>query len=436
MINKDFGIDTKYLGIILTIILGLIAIVLIQSDVNASSKNTKKFNGCHVLIADRLFDGFDLHEDAAVLFEKGKIIQVGVQDQLIEQCENKTDFGDATILPGFIESHAHIFIQNVSTKAVLKHGITTVRDVGGPLQEPLEGAGSLRILSAGPVIQATDGYPLIIFGHNQDEKHNKFNAVGIPVETIDQAEQVVEDLVAGGATIIKISLEPGGEKGAPWMSSHGHGILPSVPWPVLSFEIVKAIVEKAHTLNKRVLAHVSEDVGVEMALDAGVDEWAHIPCAEIRDDLLHRAVEQNVTFITTIDSLSSCAGIHANTHKLAHVIANTENTKSKFVYGSEIGHDNVPWGINAEEMRQMLKLTSGEEVDFTDVLNVFKAATSEAGKNLGLPLLGTLSLNAPADIIVVRGNPFIRFKLLEYPDLVISGGKIMVNNFKKNFHDE
>ncbi|SFK57612.1 hypothetical protein SAMN05216302_1009106 [Nitrosomonas aestuarii] len=53
----------------------------------------------------------------------------------------------------------------------------------------------------------------------------------------------------------------------------------------------------------------------------------------------------------------------------------------------------------------MLQLTSGEEIDFSDVLKVFKAATSEAGKNLGLPLLGTLMPGAPADIMAVRGNP-------------------------------
>ncbi|WP_177186364.1 hypothetical protein [Nitrosomonas sp. Nm166] len=44
----------------------------------------------------------------------------------------------------------------------------------------------------------------------------------------------------------------------------------------------------------------------------------------------------------------------------------------------------------------------------------------------------TLLQGAPADIIAVRGNPFLRFKLLEYPDLVISGGHIIVNEFKKN----
>lgn len=79
----------------------------------------------------------------------------------------------------------------------------------------------------------------------------------------------------------------------------------------------------------------------------------------------------------------------------------------------------------------MLHLTSGDGIDADDVLNVFKAATSGAGENLGIDKLGTLTPDAPADLIAVKGNPFERFKLLEYPDLVVSGGRIVVNNFKK-----
>ena len=87
-------------------------------------------------------------------------------------------------------------------------------------------------------------------------------------------------------------------------------------------------------------------------------------------------------------------------------------------------------------MKLILLLTSGMEIDFQDVLKVFKAATSEAGKNMGIPLLGTLMQGAPADIIAVRGNPFERFKLLEYPDLVISGGHTIVNNFSSSVESE
>ena len=199
---------------------------------------------------------------------------------------------------------------------------------------------------------------------------------------------------------------------------------------VLSEEIVQAIVNRAHALDRRVIAHVGENTGFERALITGIDEFAHMPCSEIREDLLQKAVDQGVTFVTTIDTLSSCVdtnthkGIHSNTMSLA-------GKGAKFIYGSEVAHDNVPWGINGEEMHMILHLTSGDSIDFRDVVNVFKAATSKAGERLGIPGLGTLTPGAPADIIAVRGNPFEKFKILEYPDLVMSGGRIIVNKFNE-----
>ena len=71
-------------------------------------------------------------------------------------------------------------------------------------------------------------------------------------------------------------------------------------------------------------------------------------------------------------------------------------------------------------MRQMAKM---------ELIDVLRAATSKAGQHLNFLLLGTLQPGAPADIIAVRGDPAHNLKILEYPDLVISGGKIVVNNF-------
>ncbi|MDO9104097.1 MAG: amidohydrolase family protein [Methylovulum sp.] len=374
---------------------------------------------CQLLIAKQLFDGVNFPQaNMAVLIEGGKVKQVGKPGQLRGLCANSINLGDATILPGFIESHAHITFQNVSKAVVLEHGITTAQDTGGPLMAPTGGQGKLRLLSTGPIIQAPGGYPLNIFGGS-----GGYDKIGYPVLSVLEAEEAVQHIVDGGATAIKVALEPGGEAGAPWMMPHD-GPVPATPWDMPSEEIVQAIVAKAHALNKRVIAHVGEDDGFERALNSGVDEFAHMPCSTIREDLLQRAVDQGVTFVTTVDTLSSCQGIHGNMMSLA-------GKGAKFIYGSEIAHDNVPWGINGEEMHLMLHLGSGASIDFTDVVNVFKAATSEAGEHLGLAPLGSLAAGAPADIIAVRGNPFQRFKILEYPDLVMSGGHIIVNKFHK-----
>lgn len=249
-----------------------------------------------MIIADRLFDGFSLHKNAAVIFISKQIIEVGSPDELDRECKSKHVQSDATILPGFVKSHAHISYQNISAETVLKHDVTTVRDTGGTLHQPKGGNGELRLFSAEPIIQAHNGYPLNIFGQGHD--------------------------------------------------GTGHG-------------------DMAHG-----------DAG-HQGKYAGIG----IPVATV----------------------------------------------------PEIGHYNVSWGINGEEMKLMLQLTSGSEaIGFQDVPNVFKSATSGAGKNLGMPLLGTLKQGAPVDIIAVKGNPFERFKLLEYPDLVISGGHIIVNNFSSD----
>jgi len=63
------------------------------------------------------------------------------------------------------------------------------------------------------------------------------------------------------------------------------------------------------------------------------------------------------------------------------------------------------------------------------LLDALGAATAKAGRYLGIPMLGTIQSGAPADLIAIRGNPEQQLKRLEYPDLVISGGHIVVNHF-------
>lgn len=405
----------------------LLAAGLLCQAISSQLAASEAVKPCRLLIANRVFDGVNYPQaNMAVLIVGNKIKQIGTPEALRGQCKEKINLGDATLMPGFIESHAHVTFQSVRKDNVLEHGITTVQDTGGRLQ-PIEGGnGKLRLLSTGPIIQAVGGYPLNVF--TPDDTVGGLDKVGITVASISEAEKVVQQLVDGGATAIKIALESGGETGAPWMMPHGDHPIPPAPWSLLPQNVVQALVNKAHALNKRVIAHVGEQVGFDRAVASGVDELAHMPCAAISDASLQNAVKAGVTFVTTLDTLASCGptGLHYNAFRLGLMGAD-------FIYGSEVAHDNVPWGINGEEMHMILHLTHGvDAINFDDVVNVFKSVTSKAGQRLGLnPLLGTLAPGAPADVIAVRGNPFERFKLLEYPDLVMSGGKLIVNKFDK-----
>jgi imidazolonepropionase-like amidohydrolase len=415
-----------------------------------------------LLHAARVFDGDSIRTDASVLVVNGRIARIDKRESFKacgKSCAAKViDLGDATLLPGFIELHAHLSFQNVPPDTVLKHGVTTIRDVGGPIHKPYGGDGNLRVLTSGPILTAPGGYPIPMMGETD---------IAIPISTVEEARATVSKLINEGAAVIKIALEPGGEAGAPWSSGHGHGhghdhghdhapdrgqgsshdgnhghhdnspaakhsppakhasthhkpadnaARPHGEWPLLSEHIVKAIVDEAHKNSRQVTAHIAEEKGAQIAINAGVDEWAHMPCDIIPESLLKKAVAQNVKIVTTLDTLSKCSGIARNARTWTRL-------GGELLYGAEIAHPDIPRGIDAQELIYMKQMGN------MGVIDVLRAATSKAGQQLKLPLLGTLQPGAPADMIAVRGDPSKNLKALEYPDLVISGGKIVLNNF-------
>ncbi|OQW39456.1 MAG: amidohydrolase [Proteobacteria bacterium SG_bin4] len=406
----------------------LMFLVLFSTTIQAQNQPASKL----LLHAARVFDGDNIRTDMSVVLKDGRVATIQPRAQTITDDDTLVmDLGDATIFPGFIELHAHLTYQNVPAEIVIRHGITTIRDLGGPVHAPYGGAGSLRVLTSGPIITASGGYPIVTMGAEN---------LAIAVADEQEARAAVKQLAGKGAVIIKIALEPGGEAGAPWTSHHLHHHGSAHPeshhpghdndlhhathhsqhkqakWPVLSESVVKAIVDEAHHHKRKVSAHVAELTGVRIALNAGVDEWAHMPCESIPEALLKQAVMQQVKIISTIDTLSKCPGI---THNAAIWAA----LGGELLYGSEIAHPDVPWGINAQELMVMMQTAK------LDSLDAVRAATSKAGRHLGMPLLGTLQPGAPADLIAFKGNPLLNLKRLEYPDLVISGGHMIVNQF-------
>lgn len=381
----------------------------------------------YVIHAARVFDGYTVHTDAAVLILNDKVVGIGKASDFTDSEAVGIELGDATLLPGFIELHAHLGFRQVPADVVLRHGITTLRDVGGPLHPVYGGDGHLRVMTSGPIITAPEGYPIPSLGD-----HN----IAVPVASEQQARETVRSLVAGGAKVIKVALEPGGESGAPWSSGHGHHehthahsdpqlkqqhvvdqvVARANTWPLLSVDIVKAIVDEAHKQGLSVTTHIAEARGAQIALDAGIDEWAHAPCMPLPEAQLKQAAEQKVKVVTTIDTLAKCPGIFSNVERLKALGV-------EFFYGAEIAHADIPWGIDAQELLYLQQFTGMQPLQ---VLNV---ATAKAGAYLGIPLLGTLLPGAPADLIAVKGDPTQSFKLLEYPGLVISGGKIVANEF-------
>jgi imidazolonepropionase-like amidohydrolase len=359
-----------------------------------------QFGEQYVIAADRVFDGTRVLEDHAVAISGDRIVAVAPADRLSGPGRRIRFAG--TLLPGFIDLHGHPLLGQVPSETILRHGITTIRDTGGPLVAPSGGDGRLRLLAAGPILTAPGGYPIPVFGPG----------AGLEVPDVQTARTAVGQVVAGGATLIKVALEPGGSPGAPWT---GHQLGSPPPWPIPSLEVVRAIVEEAHAHGRIVSAHLSGPEGARLALDAGVDEWAHVPCDPISPELVARAAVAGVRVVSTLDTQSHCTGVANNASQLVQA-------GIRLLYGTDLAHPDVPWGIDGQELGLMLHAGHGALTP----PEVLSAATARAGEQLGLAPLGRLVEGAPADLIGVRGNPMEQFKLLEYPDLVVSGGTTIV----------
>jgi imidazolonepropionase-like amidohydrolase len=354
-----------------------------------------------LLTADRVFDGQRMRAKQAVLVRGSVIASVGDQGAIRAPTARRIDLGDATLLPGFVDLHVHVTARGIPFDRVLTHGVTTVRDLGGSLPSAYPGPGQLRYVAAGSFITVPGGYPSPVFGPHG----------WIAVTGQEQARQAVRDLVHGGAAVIKIALDPGGEPGAPWSQ-----ITPSSPppWPMLSVEEVAAIVAEAHRLDRIVTVHLGEETGARIALDGGLDEWAHSPSNLVPESLLLEAVRRGVHVVGTLDTESHGNGELDNARALVSMGAT-------LLYGTDMGHLEIPNGIDAEELRRMM--TVGLSLE-----QVLAAATSQAGKQLGLAPLGSLVPGAPADLISALGDPAQDLKNLEYPTLVIAGGQIVVED--------
>ncbi len=355
----------------------------------------------YVVAAERVFDGTRLLDAHAVAVSGDRIAAVAPVKSLRDAGPLLPFPG--TLLPGFIDLHGHPRLGQVPLEKILRHGVTTLRDTGGPLVPRSGGDGRLRVLSAGPILTAPGGYPVPVFGRD----------LAVEVSDVPTARAAVGQLVAGGAALIKVAVEPGGSAGAPWMG--GHGSASSLPWPMPSLEVLQAIVAEAHANGLIVAAHLSGPEGATLALDAGVDEWTHVPCDPIPQDVAARAAAQGVQVVSTLDTLSHCAGAFQNAGRLTAA-------GIRLLYGTDLAHPDVPWGIDAYELQLMLHAGQG----MLSPLDVLSAATARAGEHLGLAPLGQLVEGAPADLIGVHGNPLERFKPLEYPGFVVSGGVIVV----------
>jgi len=221
-------------------------------------------------------------ENGAILIHNGRILAVGPSATTkIPRNADVIDCKGMVVTAGFWNSHVHILtpgllhaeklsseqITSQLQEMLTRWGFTTVFDIASVLEntalirrriESGEVKGP-KILTVGEPFWVKGGTPIYVRGFLEA------NHISIPeVESTTQATERVRQQIRDGADGIKVFAN----------SIEQDGIL------TMPLDLARAIVAESHRAGKPVFAHVSNDQGIEVAVQSGVDILAHTTPAD------------------------------------------------------------------------------------------------------------------------------------------------------------
>jgi imidazolonepropionase-like amidohydrolase len=288
-----------------------------------------------------------------------------------------------------INAHVHNSYNARNLEAWAQAGVTTVRDMGErpgvpwfSLRDKLSAdAKHARIIAAGPLVTVPGGYP--IAGN------------GFPSLTVDSPEDArrkIGQLIDDGADVIKITITFGRA-------------------PTLSLEEASAIVQTAHQRGIPVTVHATEALAVERALDAGVDDIAHIADDHVPDATIRRMLEMDVSWVPTFDAVDG-----RGLDNLRRFVA----AGGRVALGNDAGYlDGLEIGMPMREIQWMRK------AGMTPMQIILAATRDAAYVCRRSETLGTLQTGKLADVLVVEGDPLRDLNALTRVLLVIRGGVVI-----------
>jgi imidazolonepropionase-like amidohydrolase len=360
------------------------------------------------------------------------------------------DLSSATVLPGLIDAHTHIFLwgekpdkggydanilkagialraarATFACRRALEQGFTTLRDV------ETEGAGygdveikqaieegtipGPRLFVATRAISSTGGYNLEGYAPELDMPKGA-QIVDGPVE----ARKAAREQLDHGADWLKVYMTH-----RSWVDKQGR----LVSQPTLTVEELKAIVDEAHGWSKKVACHAYNGIGLQRALDGGCDSIEH--GLEISDAQITQMARQGTWYCPTLAPYygdwapeSTAAGKRDRKRAEVHGASVEKAVKAgiKIVYGTDMG------GI---EWTEPMALEFSYLVQFgLTPMQAIRAATSRAAEMLDEKgELGVVAPGAYADIIAVSGNPLKDVKELANARFVMKAGNVFKNEW-------
>jgi len=428
----------------LSVALAAPAIALAQAPTNPV-----KGTGTVVLKAARVIDGTGAApiQNGVVVVTDDRIVAVGAAGAVSVPAGARTvDLGNATLLPGFIDAHTHVIgrtlgdpagddaavrdvdsfgaiLGTVNVRNTIMAGFTSVRNVGSPNFDDL---ALRKAINEGWVIgprMQTAAHSLGITGGHCDENGFKPGLqdgdfkTGI-ADSPDQIRAAVRYQVKYGADVIKTCATGG-------VLSEGD----AVGTTQYSYDEMKAMVDEATKLERKVAAHAHGAEGIKIATRAGVASIEH---GSFLDEEGARLMAQHGTYLVPTLSAGEAVERAAKTGVLKGLRAEKAlaaaaamrnavrlamTNKVPIALGTDAGVG--PHGANGHEFTLMV------EWGGMTPMQAIVAGTSNAAKLLGWDRnVGTLSAGKWADVVAVPGDPIADIKTMEKPVFVMKNGVV------------
>ncbi len=394
-------------------------------------------------------------ENSVILIEGSTITSVVKEAEV--QISSDTQIINATgrtVMPGLMDVHVHLGnVEGASSpetllnlfkaspfllllyavkhaREMLEAGFTTARDLGMNnfmSADPLWAAKPMVALRNAIEQRLVLGPRLVVAGPfcmsagHFDMLPSRYENLRSPPDGVWEVRKRVRELARENVDLIKIASGGG-------VAGEGEEIW----WRNYTIEELKAIVDEAHALGKRVATHAYTADTVKNALEAGVDDVEH--GSFLDDEAIKMFIEKKTYLVPTLTTFHvSEKSEHMRRKKEEVRKAVAANFTKAYKAGIRIAvgtdiflqeHPDPVHGDNAYELELMVRYGMSE-------MEAIMAATKNTSEVLGLEnKLGTIEKGKLADIIIIEGDPLKDIKVLRDKKnirKVMKGGKIEVD---------